>query len=70
MITNRYSKLAWAIPTFKTTASPVADMFMDYLLITYIIETYLLTSNGIQFVSTFFAAVCAILRTKLLTIAA
>lgn len=46
VITNRYSKLARAIPTLKTTAAHATNVFVDHRLIKYEIFSYLLTGNG------------------------
>lgn len=64
VITDRYCKLTRAIQTSGRTATHVTNLFMDHWLIPYRITTYLLTDYGTQFVSMFFAAVCALLGVK------
>lgn len=59
-----YSTLVRAVPTSKSTATHVADVFMDHRINPYGMQTYLLTDNGAQFVREFFALVCALLEVK------
>lgn len=59
-ITDHHSKLAWVISTAKTVATHSANLYMDPWLVTYGLPTYLLAESGTQFVSKFFAAVCAL----------
>lgn len=67
-VTNRYFKLTRAASTSKTTAMPVASVFVDHWLIPYGKSTYLLTGNGTQIVKKFFATVCALLGVEHLQI--
>lgn len=67
VIKDRYSKMTRAIPLKQTTASIVAQTFVDNWIMPYGIPATLLTDNGPQFVGTFFAAVCLILGVKQLT---
>lgn len=46
VIINRYSKLTRAVPTLKTTATRVINVFMDHCIIPYGMPMYLLTDNG------------------------
>lgn len=64
---NRYSKLTRALSTLKTTAIHVANVYMVHWLVSYGIQTYLLTDNQTRFVIKFIATVCTLLRVKHLT---
>lgn len=64
VITDRYSRLTWAISTLKTTATHVANLFMHQWLILYNISTYFLTNDGTQLVNRFFATLCTLLGVK------
>ena len=66
VMTDRYSKLTRAVPSTKTTAPQVALIFLDNWVIPYGIPSYVLTDNGPQFTSKFFACLCAFLGSKLL----
>lgn len=68
--TDRYSKLTVAIPASKTTAPLVASMFMDHWIVLYSVPKTLLTGGQTQFLSKFFAILCALLRVEHLTPAA
>lgn len=59
--TDRYLKSTRAVSTLKTTAMHVANVFMKHRLISYGIPTYLMAESRTQFVSKFFATVCALL---------
>lgn len=59
IVTGSYSKQTQAVPTSRTTAPQVANMFMDQWLVPYSTLLYLLTDNGAQYVSRFFATVYA-----------
>ena len=67
VITDRYTKLARAIPLATTTAPVVAEAFLDYWVYPYGMPNYLLTDNGTQFVSKFFETICSYLGIKHLT---
>jgi len=67
VITDRYSKLTRAIPVASITAPHVASIFVDHWVIPYGIPEQILSDNGKQFVSKFFAALCAFLGAKLTT---
>lgn len=58
LLTNWYSELTQAIPTFATHSTQVANLFLDQWIILIGILTSLLMDNGPQFVSTFFALAC------------
>lgn len=66
-MTNRYSKLTWAIPAMKTTAKDVACMFIEEYVVLYGIPDRLMTSNVPQFAGKVFESVCAGLNTEILT---
>lgn len=68
VIADCYSKLTRAILILRMTATHIANVFKDHLLISYDILTYLLIDIGNPFVSIFFATVCAI-RSQALTVA-
>lgn len=65
--TDRYCTLTIAIPLPKATVMHIANIFYDQWLTSYSIQTYILTKNGTQFVSKFFAAICALLDVEHLT---
>lgn len=67
VITDRYSKLTRAIPTWRTTATHAANVFFDHCVISHDISTFLLIDNGPQFVRKFFATICTYLGVKHLT---
>lgn len=67
MITERYEKLARAIPASITTATQVANNFFESLTIPYGITKHVLTDYGIHFSSKLFAALCTALGAKYLT---
>lgn len=50
--------------TSKPHATHIAIFFLDHWMIPIGIKSYLLTENGPQFVSKFFASVCGNLRVK------
>ena len=70
VITDRYTKLARAIPMKKTTAPLVAAAFLQNWIYPYGIPESLLTDNGPQFISQFFAIVCAALGIRRVPITA
>ena len=51
VITDRFSKIARAIPLKKTTAAEVAAAFLENWICPYGMPEYLLTDNGPQFVA-------------------
>lgn len=57
--TDRYSKLARALPKSETTVTHIANVLMDYWPITHDISTYLYTENRTQLARNFFAEVRA-----------
>lgn len=57
VIKNRFSKLTRTIPLKQTTAPTIAQAFIDMWVMPYGMTNYVLTDNGSQFVSKFFAAV-------------
>ena len=67
VITDRYIKLARAIPLATTTASVVAETFLDHWVYPYGMPNYLLTDNGTQFVSKFFETISSCHGIKHLT---
>lgn len=62
--TERYKKLTRAIKVSTTTSTTDATEFVHNWAIPHSIPTYLLTNNGRQFVSKFFAAVTVRLGIK------
>lgn len=69
-MTNRYLKITRAIPTSETTATHDARMFLGHWIVSYRIPEHLVTENGPQFMSAFFAILCGFLGLKHLTTAA
>lgn len=65
--THRYSKLTQAVPTSRTTVTHVVTVLVYHWLIPYSISPYLLTDNGVRFVSESFATVCALIGVEHLT---
>ena len=64
VITDRFSKLTRSIPLRTTTASVVANAFLDNWVYVYGVPRYVLTDNGPQFAAKFFDAVCALLGVR------
>lgn len=64
---DRYSKLIRAIPTPKVAAALVATIVFENWINSYGIPSTVLADNGLGFESWFFAALCALLRTRLVT---
>ena len=60
-MTDRFTKLTRSIPLRTTTASVVANAFLDNWVYVYGAPRYVLTNNGPQFAAKFFDAVCALL---------
>ena len=67
VITDRFSKLAQVTPLSSTTASAVANAFVENWVIPYGMPSFLLTDNGPQFVAKLFEAVCLMLGLKHVT---
>ena len=63
-ITHRFFKLKGNIPLRTTTASVVANAFLDKSVYVYGALHYVLTENGPQFAAKFFDAVCALLGVR------
>lgn len=57
-IADRYFKLARAALIFVKTATHIANLYFDLCLVSYVILTYLLSDNRMQFVREIFTAVC------------
>ena len=64
VITDRFTKLTHSIPLRTTTASVVANAFLDNWVYVYGAPRYVLTDNGPQFAAKFFDAVCALLTVR------
>ena len=61
VITDRFTKMTRSIPLRTTTASVVANAFLDNWVYVHGAPRYVLTDNGPQFAAKFFDAVCALL---------
>lgn len=59
--TKRYSKLARAIPTSKTTPTYVAKLFFDNLPVPYFNSASLLIDKNVHFTGKFSATLCTML---------
>lgn len=66
-ITDCYLEPTRAIPSSKTTSTPIANTIFDQWTILYGTSSFSLTDNGSQLTSKFFAALCALLSVKHLT---
>ena len=64
VITDRFSKLARAIPLASTTAPKVTNACLEHWVMPYGIPKRLLTDNGPQFVSKFFEGIRILLQTN------
>ena len=64
VITDRFSKLTCSILLQTTTASVVANTFLDNWVYVYGAPRYVLTDNGPQFAAKCFDAVCALLGVR------
>ncbi|CDF40922.1 unnamed protein product [Chondrus crispus] len=64
VMTDRFTKLTRSIPLRTTTASVVANAFLDNWVYVYGAPRYVLTDNGPQFAAKFFDAVCALLGVR------
>ena len=64
VITDRFSNLTRSIQLRTTTASVVANAFLDNWVYVYGAPPYILTDNGPQFAAKFFDAVCALLGVR------
>lgn len=65
--TDRYSKLTRAVPIPKMKATYFLNLFKNHWLIPYGIPIYLHTDIETQFVSRFFATICALQGVNRLT---
>ena len=65
VIADRFTKLVRTVPLKRITAYSVARAFVHNWIFVYGIPLDVLTDNGAQFASRFFADVCRILRAKL-----
>ena len=61
VITDRFTKLTRRIPLWTTTASVVANAFLDNCIYVYGAPRFVLTDSSPQFAAKFFDAVCALL---------
>lgn len=64
VITDRYIKEDWVIPSSKASARQVASIFFDHWIVPYGIPVSLLTDNGLQFVRKLFETVYTFLGVK------
>lgn len=64
VIADGYTKRICAVPIAKSTASKVAEIFIDSLIIPYGITQYILTDNEPKYVPKFFVDMCALLGVK------
>lgn len=62
VITGRFRKLIKVKPTAKTTATTVAQVFINDWLASFGIEAKMLTNNGPQLTSTVFQSICTDLQ--------
>lgn len=67
---DRYRKPTRSIPVVSVTSTAAATVSVENWIMRYDIPTYLLTDNGPQFDSKFFAAICVRLGLKHLTMTA
>lgn len=67
VMTDRFSKLTKALPTAKTTATTVATTSLEHWVANFGILSKVVTDNGPQFTSKFFAALCTQLGIKAMT---
>lgn len=66
-MTERYSKLTWAVPVLKKTHSQAALTFIDNWIMPYSIPNFLLTDTGLQLISKILNALYIFLYVKQLT---
>lgn len=64
---DRYSGRNRVISTAGVTAPVVATIFVNHWIVSHEITNAVLTDNGSQFVSKAFAALCALVETRLVT---
>ena len=64
VMTDRFTHLTRSIPLQTTTASVVANAFLDNWVYVYGGPRYVLTDNGPQFAAKFLDAVCALLGVR------
>ena len=64
VMTDRFTKLIRSIPLRTTTASVVANAFLDNFVYVYGAPLHVLTDNGTQFATKFFDAMCALLGVR------
>lgn len=58
VMTDKYFKKTRAVPTAKTSATQVANIFSDHRVIQFGIPRYVLTENDLQVIRNFFTAMC------------
>lgn len=63
-MTGSYSNIKLPVPTARTSAKQVSNIFLNYNFISFDIPSNVLTDNGLQFVTKFFVTVCEYLRFK------
>lgn len=56
VLTERYSNLTRALPTSKSAASHIVDLFLDSCIVSFRIAAYLLTDQTMHVDTTFFVA--------------
>lgn len=64
IVTNRYSKLTYAIPTGRITFTHLATIFLENWILWNGIPKYELLHNSPQYVSRVFTALCPFFRAK------
>lgn len=63
---SQYSKLTRAVPSTKKTASHIARILLNHLMIPNDIPLYVVSNNGAQFKIIIIAFICPFLRSKML----
>ncbi len=64
VMTDRFSKLRWAVPLRTINTPSVAKAFCEHWVFAFGPPVYRLTENASQFASAFFLKVCGLLGTK------